>query len=53
MLAALDFPFQVPGESPSLFNTVLRCPSNTIPVGDLSSYVKGASERQKLREDKV
>ncbi|ESZ92125.1 hypothetical protein SBOR_7504 [Sclerotinia borealis F-4128] len=34
MLAALDFPFQ-------------------IPVGDLSTLIKGASERQKLKEQMV
>jgi len=34
MLAALDFPFQ-------------------IPVGDLSTLIKGASERQKAKENMV
>lgn len=33
MLAALDFPFQ-------------------LPVGDLSTFIKGASDRQKAKEDK-
>lgn len=48
MLAALDFPFQIPGKYLLAEWPLARsCADDPYPVGDLSSMIKGASERQK------
>lgn len=50
MLAALDFPFQLPGMSTT---KVTSCHMLTVRiVGDLSTLIKGASEKAKQKEDK-
>jgi len=61
MLAALDFPFQLPGEfsaasslsfSACSFSSELWTNSRPV-VGDLSGWIKGASEKKKSHEEEA
>lgn len=51
MLAALDFPFQLPGESNRSVITKMGWWILTwLAVGDLSRVIKGASEKEKMKQ---
>lgn len=52
MLAAVDFPLVLPGKSSCLLLFAMRITDMRQPVGDLSTMIKGASDRAKAKEDR-